>query len=190
MPVHALNVEPFLRRLCEYMCNEHPQRPWPDSTITVGHVVSRNTTLMAVIWKEVDDNIADNLLDEQGGLDRVVFTFTVLSTVRKHVSRMMQFLCTYTPYNNKVLRGQLPVDNTPVSTPVATLTGYRRDLTPESQQLQLTVTEGPTLTAEPYNLQMTSCVNEGRDIQYNPGLDLWQGECLFISTMVNITEEP
>ena len=186
----AVNVEPFLRRLCERVCDgRHPGHPWPNSRISVSHVISRNTGLMAVIWKEVDDKILDNQLADSGGADRVVFTFTVCSPVRKHVSRMVEYLCNTVPYNQRYLWQSIGAERPAVSSNVTRLTGYRRDLLPENQKLSLTVEPGPALDTEPYRVQMLSCVNEGRSIDYNPGLDIWQGECLFISTMSSVRED-
>lgn len=184
----SVNAEHFIRRLTEYVCNEAPDRPWPDSRITVSHVISRNTSLMAVIWKEIDDRIEDNQLDQAGGEARVVFTLTVCSPILKHVTRMVDYLCSVVPYNQRLLWKEIGAEMPQVGGQAWRLSGYDPALLPEEQELTLTAA-APTVMAERfYPVRMLSCYNEGHNSDYNPTLDIWQGECMFISRMVDERE--
>ena len=176
----AIDALPMIRRIANYMCNEHPERPWPGQTMHVTHVVHKGSTLPAVVYKEIDAKILDNTTDSQGFVSRVVFTMTVLDLGRKKVHRMAEFLCNYTPYNPDLFGENLKARYTATEGGARRVTGYDPGKLPEEQVLVISEPTPVRATVRRYEPVIEMCYNEGHDVDYDPGLSLWKGECLFV----------
>ena len=196
MPINPL---PLVERITRYAVNERSNRPWMNHQINVAETLNRHTALMAVIWKVVDDNVVDSQQVGQGSTERVVFTLTAVSQSRKNAARMSQYLAEIIPYNPEIMSFRVTDSPSPVSIVTYGVTEYNAAAPgsllypklPEQQQLALRASQRHSV---PYRsgiaaVRMTSCYNEGKHEDYEPSLDTWKNESIYISMMEPVFTE-
>ena len=156
----AIDALPLVKRIADFFCNEHPDRPWPNDRVHVTHVLHKNSTLLAVVYKEIDAKLLDNTSEELGAVTRVVFTLTVLDLGRKKVHRMVEYLCNYIPYSGDVMGRNLGAAHTATVGERRRVTGYDPSKLPEEQALVIQAPVRIGATARRYEADIQMCYND------------------------------
>lgn len=188
----AVNPQQAVEMIAHYYVNDHPNRPFPAHEIPVVPTLTRHTPLMAVVWNQVDANIMDASLNMPGDLMRVVYTLTVISQQRPLTARFTAWLATVVPYapDHTFLTGyETPFGE--ASELSGVLSGYtlapitpsapQYPTLPERQQQELIITHPPVWETEMQRVEVYNTIVEGTQLDYNQGLDAWNGEVLCIS---------
>ena len=181
----------MIRQVAEYAVWEHPDRPWPDRSmqIPVVPVISRHTSLMAVVYSETDNRAEDQDLASGSATSRVVFTLTAVSQSRKNVSRMAAHLFDAINFNSELIRRDA-TDTQEISIPHFE-TEYERILNEDGARITGVLPEvrevmSTTAPLEFGTVRMDACYAESRQVFYDPSLDVWKGAVVFIADMYNV----
>ena len=184
----------MVQQIAEYAVWEHADRPWPDKSagISVVPIISRSTSLLAVLWGEVDNRSEDMDIFSGSATQRVVFTLTAVSQSRKTVARMASHLYNAISFNTELIRRDA-VDTGNVhynEHEIEFRSVFIQDGIPLTDMGYPDVSEILTATVpqEFGTIRMDACYAESRRIWYDPTLDVWKSAVTFIADMYEIPE--
>ena len=189
MPVDPTQM---IERIAHYAVREHPDRPWPDKSedISIVDIITRHTPLLAVVWGEVDNKEEDQDLISGSGTSRVVFSLTAVSQIKKNVTRMALHLSNAVNFNSQLI-GSSARDDNDIHIP-----SHRIEYFVEEVNAQFVARKTPIVLPIPIDIRIAddfdttpvyllSCYLEGRTVNYDPSLDVWKGQVIFIADMTN-----